>query len=371
MKYNEIIVTMLFKAYFEARKHKRNKHSQLEFEIHLEENILNLYDEIVAKTYSPGTSICFIIEKPVRREIFAANFKDRIVHHFIFNIVSPLAENVFLHDVYSCRKRKGTFFGIKRASAKMQSCTSNFEKKAYLLKLDISGYFMNINKDILFQKVMRLIHKNELHLPIQSNLLEYLVRQNMYHNPTINCKFQSHKSKWAHLPKTKSLFYSSKNCGLPIGNLTSQLYGNLYLNDFDHFIKKELKIKYYGRYVDDFYLIHTNKKKLAAQIELIKRRLILIEQLVVHPKKIYFQSIYNGFPFLGVYILPYRIYIGKRIKKGIYTTLQELLEPVLFQDKIKKIEKLTSYKSILLHYNCYNYSCVIEKLEDYVLNKRL
>ena len=129
MKYKEDILQMLFKAYFDARKHKRNKQSQLLFELHLEDNIFNLYHDIVNKTYTPGTSICFVVNKPVKREIFAANFRDRVVHHFIFNILNPLVEKILLHDVYSCRKNKGTLFGINRAYSKMQSCSNNFKER--------------------------------------------------------------------------------------------------------------------------------------------------------------------------------------------------------------------------------------------------
>jgi len=371
MIYKKEILEMLFKAYFDARKHKRAKHSQLEFEWNLEDNIFNLYQEIVNKTYKPGSSICFVVEKPVKREIFAANFRDRVVHHFIFNILNPLAEKVLLHDVYSCRKGKGTLFGIQRASAKMQSCTSNFKEKAFVLKLDISGYFMNMNKDLLFSKFVSIINKNELFLPIQSTLLTYLVTQNIYHDPTTDCKFQSHKKKWNNLPKNKSLFYSKKKCGLPIGNLTSQLYGNLYLNDFDHYIKRELKVKHYGRYVDDFFAIHTSKTILLENIEKIKLRLQQVEKLELHPKKIYLQEIRKGFPFLGVYILPYRRYIGNRIKAGLYSTLNSLLATSQEAPIIKHLfKRIHSYKSMLIHHSCRKLAKQIDILFAYVLNKQ-
>lgn len=372
MKYNTDILQMLFKAYFDARKHKRSKYSQLEFEINLEQNIFDLYEEIINKTYKPGTSICFVVEKPVRREIFAAYFRDRVVHHFIFNILNPLVEKILLHDVYSCRKGKGTLFGIQRASSKIQSCTDNFKEKGFVLKLDISGYFMNMNKNHLFHKAVDVINKNELFLPIQSNLLKYLVAQNIFHDPTTDCKFQSHKSKWEKLPKNKSLFYSPKDCGLPIGNLTSQLYGNLYLNDFDHNIKRELNIKHYGRYVDDFYLIHSSKEILLESIEKIKLRLQDIEQLQLHPKKICLHPIDKGYSFLGVYILPYRRYVGKRIKAGLYNTLNNLLETNQEEEHITKnlLERMQSYQSMLVHHSCKRLTKQIDVLLDYTLNKQ-
>ncbi len=368
MKYKEDIVQMLFIAYFDARKYKRNKHSQLEFEWQLEDNIFSLYDEIVNQAYTPGESICFIVNKPVKREIFAASFRDRVVHHFIFNILNPLVEKELLHDIYSCRKGKGTLFGIKRAQSQMQSCSQNYTQETFVLKLDISGYFMNMNKKLLYNKVLNIIDKYELHLPIQSSLLKYLVYQNIFHDPTTNCKFQSHKSQWDNLPRNKSLFYTAPNCGLPIGNLTSQLYGNLYLNDFDHFIKKDLKLKHYGRYVDDFYLFHTCKQTLLLVIDKIKTRLINVEKLVLHPHKIYFQNTNNGFPFLGVFILPFRRYIGRRIKAGLYQTLSNIASNHCHNLQ-NEYEKLQSYKSMLIHHNCYNYNAKIELMESYIQNK--
>ena len=368
MPYKEDILQMLFKAYFDARKHKRNKQSQLEFELHLEQNIFDLYDSIVNKTYTPGTSICFVVNKPVKREIFAANFRDRVVHHFIFNILNPLAEKILLHDVYSCRKGKGTLFGINRAYSQMQSCSNNFKEKAFVLKLDIAGYFMNINKELLFNKITNIIDQNELFLPIQANLLKYLVSENIYHNPTKDCVFQSHKSEWTNLPKNKSLFGTHQNCGLPIGNLTSQLYGNLYLNDFDHYIKKELGIKHYGRYVDDFYLFHVDKIILLSAIEKIKQRLLRIDLLKLHPKKIHLQNIKNGFSFLGIYILPYRKYIGKRIKAGLFNSLFKI-NSGYFSSLNLELERLQSYTSNLIHHNCFQLRKEIDLLLLFALSK--
>jgi hypothetical protein len=368
MKYKEDIVQMLFKAYFDARKHKRNKHSQLHFERQLETNIFELYNEIKNRTYKIGESICFVINKPVKREIFASSFRDRVIHHFIFNILNPFVEKELLHDIYSCRIGKGTLFGIKRAQSQMQSCSINYTTDTYVLKLDISGYFMNMNKELLYHKVEQIIDKYELNLPIQSSLLKYLVGLNIFHDPTTFCKFQSNESMWSDLPKNKSLFHTAPNCGLPIGNLTSQLYGNLYLNDFDHYVKKELKLKHYGRYVDDFYLFGNNITTLKIAIEKIKHRLTEQERLNLHPNKIYLQHINKGFSFLGVYILPYRRYIGKRIKAGLYRTLSNLNSSI-YSDNVNELQRLQSYKSMLTHHNCQNYLKKIEFLEEYSQNK--
>lgn len=369
MKLREDILQMLFQAYFDARKHKRSKQSQLDFEWQLEHNIFELYGEITTKKYTPGASICFIVNKPVKREIFAASFRDRVIHHFIFNILYPLVEKELLHDVYSCRKGKGTLFGIKRAQSQMQSCTENYSKNAYVLKVDVSGYFMNMNKDLLYKRLECIIDRNELHIPIQTNLLKYLVHQNIFHDPTTNCKVQSHKNQWIDLPKNKSLFHAKENCGLPIGNLTSQLYGNLYLNDLDHSIKRDLGIQYYGRYVDDLYFIHHDRNLLSRLITILKSRMMETDYLLLHPRKIYLQSVEHGFQFLGVYIKPYCRYIGKRIKDGLYRALVDLYTIDSTICLSKALERIQSYKSMLVHHSCYHYRRGIEVLESYILSQ--
>ena len=344
---------MLFECYFAARKKKRKTNSQIEFELNFEENIFNLYEEIISKKYVQQKSNCFIINKPVKREIFAASFRDRVVHHFIFKILNPFIEKKLLYDIYSCRKGKGTSLGINRAASAMQSVSKNYKQQSFVLKLDISGYFMNINKHLLYSKVLDVINDSEIDLPIQSNLLKYLVKGNIYHDPTKHCEFKSSISQWKGLPDNKSLFKTPNNCGLAIGNLTSQLYGNLFLNDFDHYVKSELKIKKYGRYVDDIYFFDNDRLLLADAIKKIKKRLYDVEKLRLHPKKIYLQNINKGFLFLGIYILPFRKYIGKRIKKGLFNSLYDLNENCSTQSELqRKIYVFQSYFSILRRYDC-------------------
>ena len=139
------ILTDLFQAYFDARRNKRNTMNALAFEQHFEEHIFQLYEEIISGNYIPNRSICFIVNQPVKREIFAANFRDRVVHHLIYNYVSSIFEGTFINDSYSCRVGKGTHYGIGRIDHFIRSCSQNYTKDAYILKLDIQGYFMSIN----------------------------------------------------------------------------------------------------------------------------------------------------------------------------------------------------------------------------------
>ncbi|MBI5218132.1 MAG: hypothetical protein HY958_04300 [Bacteroidia bacterium] len=257
-----IPVTDLFTAYYDARKNKRKTMNALSFEMNYESSLFQLHEEIINRKYVIKPSICFINFSPVQREIFAADFRDRIVHHLIFNYISHVFESLLINDCYSCRTGKGTHYGIKQIDHFIRSCSQNYKQECYILKLDIKGYFMGINKELLYNKVQQSLLDKKEKLTFDLPLVLYLIKRTIFNDPTKNCVIKGKKSDWNDLPKTKSLFHASENCGLPIGNLTSQLFGNVYLNEFDHWVKKDLHIKHYGRYVDDFVLIHPSKEYL-------------------------------------------------------------------------------------------------------------
>ena len=313
----------IFQAYFNARKNKRNTINQLAFEKHLESNLFALSNEILEGRYEPKPSICFMANQPVQREIFAADFRDRVVHHFIYNYIMPVFEKSFIHDSYSCRVSKGTHYGIKRIDKFIRSCSQNYKRDCYILKLDIKGYFMAMNKTLLFNEVknglLNYKHKIDFDLP----LVLYLVEKTIFNDPTKNCIIKGKKADWKGLPNTKSLFHTKRNCGLPIGNLTSQLFGNVYLNKFDHFIKRDLGIKYYGRYVDDFVIVHRDKAYLKNIIPKIAEFLKSQLNLELHPNKIYLQHFSKGVKYLGAVIRPRRIYIANRTKGNFYKKIEE------------------------------------------------
>jgi hypothetical protein len=307
----------LFQAYFDARKNKRNTINALEFELNLEENLFQLYLDIINRKYELKPSICFINEYPVKREIFAADFRDRVVHHLIYNYIYEIFDNSFIYDSYSCRKGKGTLLGIKRLDHFIRSCSENYKKDCYILKLDISGYFMNIDKNILWEKIEKvLLRKKDKIKGIDFKLLLELIEKMIFSDPTKNYKIKGKKENWVGLPKNKSLFFSKKNCGLPIGNLTSQLFSNIYLNDFDHFVKYKLGCKYYGRYVDDFFIVSRDKEFLKKNIKKIRQYIFEKLKLDIHPNKIYLQHFSKGVDFLGSYLKPYRIYIKNKSSKN-------------------------------------------------------
>jgi len=250
----KIFIEELFLAYYSCRKNKRNTINALAFEVDYENNLLTLLEEINTETYQPGRSVTFVVTKPVKREIFAADFRDRIVQHLIINKLNNLFEKEFIYDIYACRIGKGTHMGIKRADNFIRRCSQNYSQDCYILKLDIKGFFMSIDKDILFRKLEKFIE--EKYYKPDKQLIIQLCQKIIYHNPTLNCLVKGKRSDWKGLPHGKSLFDTSTQCGLPIGNLTSQIFANFYMNTFDHFIKHTLGIRFYGRYVNDIIFVH-------------------------------------------------------------------------------------------------------------------
>jgi len=202
----EILLEDIFTAYFDCRKNKRNKPDALEFEIDFEKELIKLWREINNENYQISSLDVFISERPVKREIFAAQFRDRIVHHLIINKMECFFEKEFIYDTYSCRKKKGTHFGIKRAKKFMRQCSGNYKKDCYILKMDIKGYFMSVNRKILMDRLEEFINKN--YEKKDKEKIIWLFRQVICHNPTIACRRKSPKKKWVGLPKSKSLFYA-------------------------------------------------------------------------------------------------------------------------------------------------------------------
>ncbi len=363
----------LYEAYLECRIHKRNTVNALKFEIDLESNLLQLLDEINNGTYQVGRSVVFIINKPVKREIFAADFRDRIVHHLIIQKTNWIFEKLFIYDSYSCRKGRGTAFAIKRLKRFLISCSHNFTQPCYVLKLDIQGFFMHINRKLLWQKVYTTLEEH--YTEKNKNIIQYLCKSIIENNPIHNCIVRGNKSEWYGLPKNKSLFHSPIGCGLPIGNLTSQVFANLYLNDFDHYIKHTLGIRYYGRYVDDFVIVHTDKEYLKSLIPLLSEFLKTNLGLTLHPKKIYLQEVKKGVVFLGTKFYPHRLAIHHRTKSNAYLAIEKWNQVVRQQkpDVLAIngfISCVNSYWGLLQQYRTYRFrkKMFFEWMSGYWLN---
>lgn len=363
----QIQLLELFEAYFSCRSNKRNTINALAFEVDYEHNLVKLCHEINNGTYKQNRSIAFIVNKPVKREIFVADFRDRIVHHLIYNKLNPLFEKTFINDSYACRTDKGTHFGIQRIDKFIRQCSLNYTKDCYILKLDIKGFFMHINKNILFEKLSLFI--NQKYLETDKELLIALCHKIIFNDPTQNCIIKGKCKNWDNLPNDKSLFHSAHQSGLPIGNLTSQVFANFYMNSFDHHIKHDLNIRFYGRYVDDFVIVHPDKEYLKSLIPVLSNFLLSTLQLSLHPKKIYLQHYTKGVQFLGTIIKPNRIYIANRTKGNFYEVIEK--QNIIARDhKPTKEEQkgflssMNSYLGIMKHYKTYN-------LRKNMINKNL
>jgi RNA-directed DNA polymerase len=343
----------LFEAYQACRSNKRNTLNALAFEVDYESALLKLCAEINNGSYQPGKSIAFIVNKPAKREIFAADFRDRVVHHLIVNKLNPLFEKAFIYDSYACRTGKGTHLGIQRVDRFIRQCSQNYTTDCYVLKLDVKGFFMHINKAVLFAELQAFIQQKYQHT--DKELLIELCQKIIYYDPTQHCIVKSKRSAWQGLPPDKSLFHSASQCGLPIGNLTSQVFANFYMNRFDHFIKHDCGIRYYGRYVDDFILVHQDNDYLKSLIPIIKAKLQDLLQLTLHPKKIYLQHYSKGVQFLGAVIKPHRIYIANRTQGNFYDAIekQNRLVKDCKPDKEQQaafLSSMNSYLGIMRHY---------------------
>lgn len=231
----------VFSAYVQCRKNKRTSPNALSFEINYEELLVELWRDITADTYRPAPSTAFLVKKPVLRQVFAAAFRDRVVHHLIIGKLEPLLEKTFIYDSYACRKGRGTLFGIRRVERFIARASENYQKDCYILKLDVRGFFMHIDRSLLWQRLCFFIEKH--YHDKDKKALVRLSSHVLGNDPTRRCIVKGDRGEWKDLPSDKSLFSSGEGVGLPIGNLTSQVLANFYMNPFDHFIKHDLKVR--------------------------------------------------------------------------------------------------------------------------------
>ena len=345
-QWEKTLLTDLFTAYYCARKNKRNTSSQVRFERNLSDNLMCLYDDLLSGHYRVGRSICFVIKDPVYREVFAASFRDRIVHHLLCNWLMPVFERTFIYDSYSCRVGKGNSFGVSRLEHHIRSCSENYRHPCYVLKLDIESYFMSIDRKILYEivrsRILSYASRNEcsFNVPFVLRLLALII----FNDPLRGCYRKGSSLDWANLPKGKSLFYAAPGCGLPIGNLTSQMFSNVYLSVLDNYVKRTLKFKHYGRYVDDFYLVSTSKDELLFAIPKIRSFLLSELGIVLHPRKIRLCRAPQSILFLGKTVRPFRTSIhprcSRRTKNRFFNLLVNEPDPYRILRTYKSIDTM-------------------------------
>lgn len=345
----------VFEAYYECRRNKRRTCNALAFESDYEVKLVELWREINTETYEIGKSIAFIVTRPVKREVFAADFRDRIVHHLVVHRLEPLFEEVFIDDNYNCRKNKGVLYGVKRLHQQVKECTENYTKECYIAKCDLQGFFMSIHKPTLWQMLEQFIWENYTGSDIK--ILLYLVKKIVLHNPELNCIKRSPPYMWNGLAANKSLFTSGKDYGVPIGNLTSQIFANFYLHGFDNWMKS--KYPFYGRYVDDFHFESPSKEKILQDIPQIRKYLKDELSVNLHPKKLYLQHYRKGCKFIGSIVKGELLYASNRTVSNFYNAIRKFNQmaeedPDYVVENVEHfISSLNSYFGFLKHYDSY------------------
>ncbi len=283
----------LLLAYQKARKCKRFRPEVLEFTEHLEENLIDIQNSLIYKTYEPGKYREFYVYDPKTRLVLAAPFRDRVVHHALCNLIEPIFDRTFIYDSYACRNDKGTHKGVERLIYFLRKMKAA-HGKVYALKCDIHHYFQSID----------------------CHILEELIRKKIWDRET----------QWL----LHSIIYSTADeggraVGVPLGNLTSQLAGNIYLNELDHFVKQELRCRHYMRYMDDFILLHPDKAQLHEWLKEIRE--FLGGRLLLHlnNKTAVFPAS-QGIDFLGYRIWPHKILLRKKCITRMRRAMKHLIE---------------------------------------------
>ena len=269
----------LLKAARKAQKGKRFRKSTAMFNLNLERNLLTLHKELTTQNYCHGGYKDFIVHDPKKRLISAAPYPDRVIHHALCNVIEPIFDKTFIDDSFACRTGKGTHAAVDRY-------TVFCRKNKYVLKCDIRKYFQSVDHEILFSLISRKI-KCQKTLWLLRSIID------------TRCD----RSFIAYFAGDDLFTPFIRNKGIPIGNLTSQFFANVYLNGFDHYIKEQLKCRHYIRYVDDFVVFHNEKVFLHEAKSCIKEYLGSL-RLRLHPEKSRIFRVRDGVEFLGYRVFP-------------------------------------------------------------------
>lgn len=304
----------LFLAWHEFKKGKTKRKDVLQFEFNLEDNLFQLYQELRNKIYEHSHYSSFYVQDPKLRHIHKAEIRDRIVHHLVSNYLNSIYDKTFIHDSYSCRINKGTHKAINRLKHFSLKQSRNNKINFYCLKCDIKRFFDSIDHDILSELLKR---------KIKDKHILWLIRE-------IIDSFQKDKDK-----------------GIPLGNLTSQYFTNIYLNELDQFIKHKLRVKHYIRYTDDFVILDKGKECLENLIGPIEKFLKNRLNLSLHPDKITIGKYNQGIDFLGYVTLPYCRVLRTKTKKRMFKKANQ--------------KNIQSYSGVLSH--CCGYK-LRKKLEN-------
>ncbi|MEI7465012.1 MAG: RNA-directed DNA polymerase [Burkholderiales bacterium] len=299
----------VYRQYIACRRNKRNTANALRFEARQELNLLALRDTLADRSYEPTRSVCFFVRRPKLREVFAADFRDRVVHHVLVGHLEKIWEPVFIHDSYACRKGKGVHVAVERLQQFMREATANGTRPAFTLQLDIRNYFMSIDKQRLYDMVAARLRPQN---PVDAEAL-WLTHKLVFHDCTVAALLKGDPALIDRLPPHKTLFRAPPGKGLPIGNLNSQFFANVYLNALDQFVKHELKCRWYLRYCDDFVLVAESAETLQgwkARIEHFLAQRLLLQ---LNPSRERLRPVGDGVDFLGYIVRPFHLLVRRRV----------------------------------------------------------
>lgn len=325
--YKDIIsVQNLCEAWCEFVRGKKSKKDVAEFSLNLSQNIFTLHEELKNRTYRHGTYEAFNISDPKPRNIHKATVRDRLLHHAIYKILYPHFDRKFIYDSYSCRNMKGTHRAGKRFIHFARKVSVNHKHTCWVLKCDIRKFFASVDQTILVKILKRHVSDEDV-IWLVERVLE-------------------------------SFSSGEKGVGLPLGNLTSQLLVNIYMNEFDQFVKHKLKVKYYIRYADDFIVMSTDRTWLLKTLSQFHDFLSIKLKLSLHPKKVFIKTFASGVDFLGwIYFSDHRV-IRTTTKRRMFKRL-----------KVNKSEAtLQSYKGLLSHGNAHKLVVGITSLPHSILH---
>ena len=320
----------LFSAWDAFRSDKRSKLDVLQFEWNLERNIFQLHRDLKNKTYKHGPYVGFYIRDPKQRHIHKASVRDRILHHAVFSVVNPIFEPTFISTSFSCRVGYGTHKGVEVLKKIMGKVSKNNTNRCFVLKCDVRKFFDSVNHEILLSIIKKRIKDIDAMWLLKSIIESY--------------KSAPVENEGQGQPR-----------GIPIGNLTSQLFANVYMNELDQFVKHRLKIKHYVRYTDDFALVSESPEELGKLLIPISKFLQNELALTLHPNKSILHSICQGVDFLGYVIFPHHRLIRSKTKHRMFRKLEKQMEEYRAGDitKLNFEQSLQSYLGVLSHADTY------------------
>lgn len=327
--YNNIITTEnLLRAWEEFLSGKKNRIDVAVFQNRLMNNICDLHNELANKTYRHGEYHAFNISDPKPRNIHKATVRDRLLHHLLHAELYPHFDRKFIHDSYSCRINKGTHKAMDRFRDFGRIVSKNDTRACWVLKCDIRKFFANIDHAILKDMLVRHINDGDL-LELLGHIIDSFSTQ------------------------------GRTDAGLPLGNLTSQLLVNVYMNEFDHFMKRTIKVTHYIRYADDFAILHEDPDYLATLIPQISDFLGTKLKLSLHPDKVFIKTLASGVDFLGWVHFPHHRVLRTATKRRMFAN------PGIYAADESVVN---SYKGLLSHGNGYKLVRIIEDISANVIS---